>query len=63
MPVLKFEEPTKSIPVSALRPIPTVYCKVNCGCGESFSTIDDGYIHAVDTGHTLHITGEIRSQK
>lgn len=39
------------------------HLKVNCGCGHSASSVEDGLAHAETTGHTLHITGEIRAQK
>jgi hypothetical protein len=34
--------------------------KVNCGCGARFDNVSDGEAHAMATGHTLHIAGEIR---
>lgn len=36
---------------------------VYCGCGEVFHNIVDGEFHASTTGHTLHVTGEIRPPK
>lgn len=36
---------------------------VNCGCGERYDDVALGIAHAETTGHTLHITGEIRAQR
>lgn len=60
MPVLKLAE-QKSIPLA--HATPSVRVKVHCGCGASFLDTDMGYAHAVETGHTLHVTGEIRVEK
>jgi hypothetical protein len=37
--------------------------KINCGCGEKFTTILSAETHAILTGHTLSIGGEIRGDK
>lgn len=37
--------------------------QVVCGCGFRASSTDEGVAHVHETGHTLHITGEIRLQK
>lgn len=34
--------------------------KVNCGCGFTAATIEAGEKHAVETGHVLHVQGEIK---
>lgn len=43
--------------------VPTTRLRVHCGCGAAFDSVDDGIHHAATTGHTLHISGEIRVQK
>lgn len=46
------------------RPAATGYSrstlKVYCGCGFAAQTVAEGHDHSNATGHTLHITGEIR---
>lgn len=37
--------------------------KIHCGCGFSAQTIKEAEEHAESTQHTLHITGEIRTQR
>lgn len=36
--------------------------KAHCGCGYKADTVEGGLSHAEATGHTLHITGEIRTK-
>lgn len=38
-----------------------VRLKVSCGCKSQFGSIEDAEAHAVTTGHTLTISGEVRS--
>ena len=52
------------VPKKSLFSYPThLTLKVHCGCGLSLVSIGEGVQHAESTGHTLHITGEIRAQK
>lgn len=40
--------------------------KAQCGCkwqSIGLNAVDDGIEHAKETGHTLHITGEVRAQQ
>ena len=41
---------------------PNTVLKINCGCGERFTSIIDAERHSSTTGHTLHILGTIRSR-
>ena len=57
--------PTQPLPAEPSRVAPRhnviVRVKANCGCGACFQTIQEGADHGYATGHTLHITGEIRA--
>jgi hypothetical protein len=53
--------PIHSAPLRATMTPPKLLLKVHCGCGFSASSIDGGLVHSATTGHTCHITGEIRN--
>ena len=52
-------EQVRKYPSQVNGPVNTVV-KVNCGCGFTSTDLVEGQAHAVTTGHTLHIFGEIR---
>lgn len=33
--------------------------RARCGCGKSFATLEDAFIHAQTVGHTLDIQGQV----
>ena len=40
-----------------------VQLKVHCGCGKSFDDLQPARDHAMQTGHVLHVVGDVRPVK
>ena len=50
---------TQSRPTPSIYRLPTTLIRINCGCGYRSESVSEAQRHVVETGHIVHILGQI----